>query len=193
MERCRELNWQLELIWLIWIAKVLEINIKQDEVVKIFDSGNDLAIIILLDCIKQGTIKKTKRISTAIDDLREELVNLVATSKDEELMWTNRWLLAYECELNGWLNTATNVFNKVSRNPFYNQLLKKKVRFYHNTYSPMVIASKRLKTGIGKREVLNYMELVKKATESHQDYALIKEEVDKINAEFADLLDEELY
>ena len=132
LDKCILLNWQQELVWILWAIKVFEIRIKQDYVLEILKSNNDLAIIIVLDCIDAGIIDRTASVTKQIDALRQELndLDIDENGKNGNLMWSSRWLLAYECQLHKWINTENGSFYTVDNNAFYKSLLKSKVDFY---------------------------------------------------------------
>lgn len=139
IEKCLAFNLQQELVWMIWSLKVFNINIKQDIAVQILESQNDLAIIILLDCIHSGIVKKTSKITSAINSKRQELINL-DTDDDGNigaLLWTQHWLLAYESQFHQWLDVDNEKFEIVNNNDFYKKLLSLGVSFYDTTYNMM--------------------------------------------------------
>ncbi|MBE5852025.1 MAG: RNA-directed DNA polymerase [Lachnospiraceae bacterium] len=160
LDKCMLLNWQQELVWILWAIKVFEIRIKQDYVLEILKSNNDLAIIIVLDCIDAGIIDCTASVTKQIDALRQELndLDIDENGKNGNLMWSSRWLLAYECQLHKWINTENGSFYTVDNNAFYKSLLKSKVDFYDAGVLPDVNdnISKRSKT----QRIMDYIKCI---------------------------------
>ena len=130
------LNREQELIWAVWYAKVFEVTLAQPYILDILKSSNDAAIIIILDYIHtKGLAGKTtikQQLAVLHDQLEQEDID--DNGRSNQLMWTSRWLLAYEAERNKWLNINGKVFNFAHKNQFFKELLAKRVYFYNTGY-----------------------------------------------------------
>lgn len=137
MDNSLSLMYEQEIIWAVWFFKVFDLPITHKYIKKILNSGNTLAIIILLDCLKTRKLDKNKSVKKLMDDLYN---NLIAEDTDEKgnpnnIMWTDVWLLAYEIDLNKWLNDGTKSFEFARKNQFYKKLLSKKIEFYDKNFT----------------------------------------------------------
>lgn len=158
LEKCMALNWQQELIWVLWSIKIFGVKIKQDYTLQILRSNNDLAIIILLDCIDLGIVDRTKSVNNEIDNLRRDLEqsDTDESGKTGQLMWTSRWLLAYECQLHEWLDLNTDSFSAVKNNSFYKNLLKENIDFYNGNYGNNMKEERQIKSDKSQK-ILDYV------------------------------------
>lgn len=114
------LNNHQEVMWAVWIAKIFKINIRSEYLVKIINSDNDIAIIIILDMINQGICKKSNKVILSVENLKTNLDSI------EKIMFSSRWLLAYEIDLNNWFED----FRKAREDSFFRKMINRKVRFY---------------------------------------------------------------
>ena len=130
------LNREQELIWAVWYAKVFDITLSQPYIVKVLKSTNDVAVIVMLDYIYIKGIQNTSRIKTQLTAIYDKLVqdDTDDSGKKDQLMWSARWLLAYEADRNAWLNINGRTFNYAQKNPFFKELLAKNVMFYDTAY-----------------------------------------------------------
>lgn len=170
LNKCISLNLHQEVIWAVWIAKVFDIKIKKDYVVKIIESKNALAIIILLDMIHSGKCQNSKEVILAVKNLREILKKHdIDENEDDEsekrghLLWTQYWLLAYEADLHKWLNVDEEKFEYARNDPFFKSLIKSKIVFYDVDYNYNNLSeSQKSVQYVTKEEFLNYMEKINK-------------------------------
>ena len=128
------LNREQELIWATWFIKVFNIQISQDYMIRVLQSSNELAIIIMLDIICSSDAKNKPKILQQCRSLRDELIAEDIDDKGESntLMWTSHWLLAYEATRMKWLNLPNeDPFEFARKNTFFRELLLKSVKFYN--------------------------------------------------------------
>ena len=85
------LNREQELIWAVWFIKVFNIQISQDYMIRVLQSSNELAIIIMLDIICSSDAKNKPKIMQQRRSLRDELIAEDIDDKGESntLMWTS--------------------------------------------------------------------------------------------------------
>ena len=176
LEKCKLLNLQQEQIWIVWAIRLFEVKVKQEYVIEILKSNNDLAILIILDCISAGIIDRTQSISKQLDMLRNELNALDISDKGEsgQLMWTSRWLLAYECQLHKWLDSQTDKFEAVNNDRFYKSLLKEGIDFYDSSYvttEVQLAQATRKKT----QSLIEYMKQFAKCNEDKKEISSEKQ------------------
>ena len=128
------LNREQELIWATWFIKVFNIQISQDYMIRVLQSSNELAIIIMLDIICSSDAKNKPKILQQCRSLRDELIaeEIDDKGKSNTLMWTSHWLLAYEATRMKWLNLPNeDPFEFARKNTFFRELLLKSVKFYN--------------------------------------------------------------
>lgn len=72
--------------------------------------------------ISSNTIEKSADVLNALEDLLNQLYDsdLDENQNSGNLMWTENWLLAYEADLNKWLNSENKDFNLARSNVFLN-------------------------------------------------------------------------
>lgn len=130
------LNREQELIWAIWFVKVFDIKISQKYILKIFNTSNELAIIILLSIIDQNGRKNEPFIKTQLERIHNELQHEDVDDKGNinTLMWTSHWLLAYEANRNKWLNLPEKPFEYARKNAFFKVLLEHNIKFFDGDY-----------------------------------------------------------
>lgn len=181
--RCIPLNLHQEIIWAVWFSKTFNVQIKKEYILKIIESENSLAIIILLDMIHSdsGQCRKSREVISAILTLREALKDddLDENEDNEErkygnLMWTQNWLLAYEADLNKWFNVDGNKFEFARKDPFFKNLIKNRICFYDSNFAYGELPTLQ-KDGkyVTKVEFVNYIEkinnLLARAAQSNDD------------------------
>ena len=137
IDECILLNREQELIWAVWFIKVFKISISQTYVIKVLKSSNDLAIIIMLDIIHLTDKQDVSTILQQRQQLNTELENADADEKGKAntLLWTSRWLLAYEATRNKWLDLPNSTFEFAKKNQFFNVLLQNNIKFYDPDFS----------------------------------------------------------
>ena len=132
------LNREQELIWAVWFIKVFNIQISQDYMVRVLQSPNELAIIIMLDIICSSDAKNKLKIMQQRRALRDELMleDIDDKGTSNALMWTSHWLLAYEATRMKWLNFPGEApFEFARKNTFFRELLLKSVKFYNPQFT----------------------------------------------------------
>ena len=131
------LGYSQELIWAIWYVKLFDLQISQPYVLKVLQSGNDLAIVILLDILEKRGALEREEVKKQRRELRRlfEEVNDPDAKGDNELMWSSHWLLAYEAERRKWLKFAGDPFELAKKNQFFKHLIEEGVYFYDDNYS----------------------------------------------------------
>lgn len=172
-----------EMIWAVWCIKIFNLKISIECIRKIIESQNDLAIIILLDIVQNSTNRKSKEFIILLSILKKELdlEDLNDDGTNGNLLWSHRWLLAYEAESYGWFNGSK--FEFIKNNSFFRELDKKKINFYDPKYNHVdkkpratkFISKEEFKAGfeelkelIAKRDIkeVNDEVLVKKSVRS---------------------------
>lgn len=137
IDECILLKKEQELVWAIWFLKVFSLKISQDYTVKVLRSKNDLAMIILLSIISEKERKKNPKIVACIKELRSELKDAETDDRGNynSVMWSSRWLLAYEANRNKWLNLPDDPLEYAKKNAFFNELLNLKIKFFDCDYT----------------------------------------------------------
>lgn len=132
MDESLRLNREQELVWAVWFAKVFDIQMSTEKIARVLKSSNDLAIIVTLDIIFTNGLKDSRVILEQRKRIREELdaANVDDSGKSNILMWTSRWLLAYEANRQKWLNFPDNPLEYARKNSFFKGLLEKDIKFY---------------------------------------------------------------
>lgn len=124
-----------ELVWAIWIAKVFDVYLAQSYYCDILQSGNDLAIIVVLDIINSKHIENKARIKICLDKLYSELCDSDSeTGKNGGLLWGTHWLLAYEADLYNWFGNSHYSFKYASKDSYFKYLIKRNIHFYDSAY-----------------------------------------------------------
>lgn len=132
------LNREQELVWAVWFIKVFNIQISQDYMVRILQSSNELAIIIMLDLVCSSGAKNKPKILQQRKRIRDELIADDKNYRGENntLMWTSHWLLAYEATRAKWLNLPNeDPFEFARKNTFFRELLAANVKFYNSQFT----------------------------------------------------------
>ena len=130
------LKQDLELIWAVWFIKVFDIQISQQTAVKILRSGNDLAIIMILDILHSRNMDKKLNIQKEIKALCNDLK---ASDIDDDgnpgrLAYSEHWLLSYEAERENYFDGIGETFDILGKDVFFMKLLRKKIKFYDPSY-----------------------------------------------------------
>lgn len=110
-----------EVSWTLWLARIMQIKIKTSLATKIFDSNDVVSILLGLDLKNKGIIGK--RVKTS--HLNIEL--------NTEALMDNRWLLAYEAGIKGWLKPTKANIKYMTSHPFFSKLQKGGVTFYNDS------------------------------------------------------------
>ena len=132
IDRAVVLSLDQELIWMTWYIKVLKVDIKEEYVLKILNTYNTLATIIILDYIKEQKTKMFK--GDKVKKWRRDAVEKMNLYKDE-IMESEYWLLAYEGTRNKWFNIDDSQFKKVNCNNDFKFLLESGIGFYISDYT----------------------------------------------------------
>ena len=131
------LNREQELVWAVWFIKVFKISISQEYIFKIFDTSNELAIIIMLSIIDKAGRRKETKIRNWIEKIHKDLeqANVDDKGNGNALMWSSHWLLAYEATRNKWINLPDKPFEYAKKNSFFKRLLECNVKFFDEDYT----------------------------------------------------------
>lgn len=137
IDEALRLNLEQELIWAVWFVKVFDLQISEKYIVRVLKSNTDLAVIIMLDIISINGKENSKGILKQRQRIREELKeeNTDSNGTDNILMWTPRWLLAYESNRKKWLNLPNDPLEYARKNEFFKLLLDKRIKFYDENFS----------------------------------------------------------
>lgn len=149
------LGLDLELIWAVWFVKVFNIQISQECAIKILNSKNDLAIIILLDILRTNGLDYKpmiqKELKTMLDYLKEE--DLDEDGKPGRIPWSSHWILAYEIERMNAFDSINESLDIINKDPFFMKLLRQNIRFYNQDfkYDECQVKNKKSKLRHSKR------------------------------------------
>lgn len=126
-----------ELIWAVWYIRTFDLKISQQYIIRVLNSENDLAIIIMFDIIERLGVKGQKPIEKQRRELRTMLEEIDAPDGGVkgELMWSGHWLLSYEADRLKWLKFPNDPFEYARGNSFFRELLNSHVKFYNETFS----------------------------------------------------------
>ncbi|MBP3857012.1 MAG: RNA-directed DNA polymerase [Ruminiclostridium sp.] len=144
------LSYDQELIWMTWYIKVFNIDISIEYSLKILNTENTFACIILLDYLKRDMNNTYK--NSAIRRWREKIQSEMESLNDT-IMRTKYWLLAYEGTRNKWFN-GDREFKKVNTDSCFKFLLDKKVQFYLNDFEYEVSTKKKSPLYATREEVI---------------------------------------
>ncbi len=130
------LKQDLELIWAVWFIKVFDIQMAQQTAVKILRSGNDLAIIIMLDILHSRGLDKKPNIQKELKMLCQELKDsdLDDDGNPGKLPYSERWLLSYEAEREKIFECIGETFDILGKEPFFMKLLRRNIKFYDSSF-----------------------------------------------------------
>ncbi|WOF17254.1 RNA-directed DNA polymerase [Methanoplanus sp. FWC-SCC4] len=110
-----------ELAWILWLAKVFNITIKNQNVLDSLSKCNDVIVVLtVLDLRKIGLIKGNLDTTEWINFMK----------KDE--LYSDHWLIAYEAYVNDWLNPEDNG-QYIKDDSFFKILYENNVRFYDSS------------------------------------------------------------
>lgn len=125
-----------EIIWTLWIAKVLQISISPSDIEIIFNTRNWCAIIIMLDIIFEKKKKRTEKLEELLKNLRTNIETEFFSNppKNQEGMLKEIWLLAYEANKNNWLD-CDDKFEYAYKHDFFKKLIDKNVCFYNGSFT----------------------------------------------------------
>lgn len=125
------LGQDLELVWAVWFAKVFDIPLSQAYAVKVLQSDNDLAIIIMLDIIECNGLSSKTSIQKEYKALLKRLMEIDNDDgKTGQLPWSSHWLLAYEAERCERFNAISEIFDIMKKDPFFMKLLKQDMSYF---------------------------------------------------------------
>lgn len=119
-----------EVSWTLWLSKIMEIKISKTLAEKVFNDNDLIPTLLGLDLKKNGFIHKSVK-TTA---LKAEL--------NEESLMNNKWLLAYEATIKGWLKPKKADIKFIKSHPFFSKLEKGKVSFYDDTITQTEILTR---------------------------------------------------
>ncbi|MEE2809577.1 MAG: RNA-directed DNA polymerase [Pseudomonadota bacterium] len=104
-----------ELSWALFLAKGLSIKIPKAVIEPVLELESSVCALLTLDLEKKGLIKGS---------INKSFYTNFMTS---DALTGNMWLLAYEANVKGWINTGTD---HVANHPYFSVLKKKGVYFY---------------------------------------------------------------
>lgn len=193
------LNREQELVWAVWYSKIFNITLSQDCILKVLDANNDMSTIIVLDLVHKYGKENNSKIKQKRKQIHDELsiCDIDDGGNPNMLLWTSKWLLAYEATRNKWLDIDTDLFDYASRNQFFSQLLTKNIAFYDPDYQ--YIAKPSSHNGFEyatKTELKNAFKKLKRAIlllagENHEEYIDFDDETDVLFTNFVRALEQE--
>lgn len=158
-----------EVIWAVWLCKIFNIKLSLNYIIKVLDTDNWVAIIILLDIISKK--KNELPVKKATDKFRRRIIEEYFDNNNDG-MNTDIWLLAYECEKNKWLNTSgVDIFDKAHKNQYFKKLKELNIDFYKSDYEYVDIANPEYKSNIyvTRKELMVLLEEYKKLNDNITD------------------------
>ena len=127
--------------------------------------------------IHSGICKQSKELSLAIEELTIKLENT------EDIMISSKWILAYEIDLNGWLNNDNFEFKKAREHDFFKKMVKKDIRFYKPNFEYEILENNKKNVGyITREEFYKHIERIDKLIKSSNKSEENKKIMDKISA-----------
>lgn len=131
------LNREQELVWAVWFIKVFDVQVSQKIMIQVLKCSNDLAVMIMLDIVSSRGRQKSSGILEQRKRIREEIdaADVDDSEKNNTVMWTSHWLLAYEANRQKWLNFPDNPMEYARKNSFFKGLLEKGIKFYNPDFS----------------------------------------------------------
>src|SRR5262249_34968087 len=109
-------NNHFEVAWALWLARSLNLKIKEDPAVQLSNLRNSVCALLSLDLLHRGIVES---------GLRTDLWLEGANVND---LYSSRWLLLYEGVTQGWLGTGYE--SMIENDPFFSVLKDNKVRFF---------------------------------------------------------------
>ncbi|MBR3836711.1 MAG: RNA-directed DNA polymerase [Clostridia bacterium] len=193
------LNREQELVWAIWYAKVFNVTLSKEYIIKTLNSSNELAIIIILDLIYKWGKETVREIKSKLNVLRTYLVGEDTDERGNtnKLLWTSHWLLSYEATKNGWLNIDGHTFDYANHNSFFSELIGKDIKFYDLEFSYEEKRAEGNKFEFATRsELYRALTKLKKALENERssvraEELLTEEEKENLYFEFLEALHRE--
>ena len=125
-------NHNFELSWALWISKTFEIEIEEDIANQIIASRDNISILILLDMMK----------NTMLVGGHPDL-SVLESELDDDILFTENWLLAYEGVKKGWLTPVKTSF--LDDNLFFKLLKDRGIEFYDVTGQLIPYSNKKQK------------------------------------------------
>ena len=111
-----------ELIWLIWLAKKLELKLGLSTINEIIEKGNDIAKIIAMDiAINSLNYQNEVTFIEQIEKLENELKEYSITDE--------RWLLLYTIIANNYSNNK-QLKKNICKRQFFKKCLDLNIKFY---------------------------------------------------------------
>lgn len=107
------------------------------------------------------------------------------------LLWTNHWLLAYEAQYYGWLDSTSHQFKPVNNNQFFKKLMDLDINFYDANYKITLTPTQKKQSPLIKSTIKQYIELIESAVEKDNPTSI--EEVKKVNANLLSKIDNDIY
>lgn len=115
------LEWghDFEVMWAIWGVDVLDLNLSEENLKKIFQEGDPISCILSMNLYSK--LKINFKQTNEIEILETRLKNKSFLGEE--------WILLYECIEKKWLSK-----DKVEKNEFMERLLDNKITFYDQDY-----------------------------------------------------------
>jgi Reverse transcriptase (RNA-dependent DNA polymerase) len=111
------INHNFEISWALWIAKTFGIEINEECADKVLETGDNIAILILLDLINNTTLVSG-----------HPNVTVIESTLTADALFSDQWLLAYEGVKKGWLVSPSP--NLLQNNDFFKLLEDRDIEFY---------------------------------------------------------------
>jgi hypothetical protein len=181
-ESAINLNYNDDLIWSMYAISKFKIKVDRSFIKNVLASGNDLAIILALSYIEQQEILPTgeefAKYKIEIENLQNDLTAGYMTGNkddDDKLLWSPRWLLAYEATVYNWFDITKKPFNYIADNPFFNFLKSHKISFFDNTANMKPFGETENSNIVTRKEFNEFMsmfaQLITSTKQADQDKA----------------------
>ena len=161
-----------EVFWAVWMIKTFDIKISIRMIHEILASDNWIAIIILLDAIVGRNHELS--IQGEIRRFKQRMMEEHFENNGEASMSSGVWLLAYEAELKGWLNTGNTeaeIFKVIQRGTFFYKLKEMGVSFYNpeNCFDQIIQKEETIRRAFSRNELKKLIKEINRSSEKQDN------------------------
>lgn len=177
------LNNEQEIVWAVWVSKLFNIRLSQDQIRRIFQSENQFAIIILLDIMYKNDDYKSDYFKSLKKLIRDQLYEYDESidGRKSNMLWSEFWLLAYEADKNKWLNIdPQKPFIPTERNEFFKKLKKLNIEFYNADYNYDLSKNNGRKINLTKEEFNKVAYKISKLKSNRNDQDIQDDSIESV-------------
>ena len=161
-----------EVFWAVWMIKTFDIKISIRMIHEILASDIWIAIIILLDAIVGRNHELS--IQGEIRRFKQRMMEEHFENNGEASMSSGVWLLAYEAELKGWLNTGNTeaeIFKVIQRGTFFYKLKEMGVSFYNpeNCFDQIIQKEETIRRAFSRNELKKLIKEINRSSEKQDN------------------------